>query len=94
MTPFGPRITTHAPIIDWRAIWLAQHARPGDDVIIGIPSIDPYYRANFFFLQSDDDRYDDYACREGTVERWTNLPFCTGAMHWPRGLRREGVSFW
>jgi hypothetical protein len=59
--------------------WLAQHARPGDDVIIGIPSIDQYYRANDFFLQSDDERYDDYACRRGTTERWTNLPLLYGS---------------
>jgi hypothetical protein len=59
-------------------MWLAQNARPGDDVIIGIPSIDEYYRASFFFLQSDDERYDDYACRGGTLERWTNLPLLYG----------------
>ena len=68
------------PRSDYRlaAVWLKQHVRPGDDVIIGIPSIDPYYRANDFFLQSDDDRFEDYACREGTVERWTNLPLLHG----------------
>lgn len=68
------------PRADYRLAgsWLAQHARPGDDVIIGIPSIDPYYRANFFFLQSDDERYDDYACPGGTPERWTNLPLLYG----------------
>ena len=47
-------------------------------MIIGIASLDPYYRANYFFLQSDDDRYDDYACRDGTEERWTNLPLLYG----------------
>jgi hypothetical protein len=68
------------PRSDYRlaGIWLAHHAQPGDEVIIGIPSIDPYYRANFFFLQSDDERYDDYACRAGAVERWTNLPLLYG----------------
>jgi hypothetical protein len=69
------------PRSDYRlaAVWLKQHVRPGDEVIIGIPSIDPYYRANDFFLQSDDDRFEDYACREGSVERWTNLPLLHGA---------------
>ncbi len=61
------------------AIWLAQNTRSGDEVIIGIPSIDQYFRANFFFLQSDDERYDDYACGGGTVERWTNLPLLYGS---------------
>jgi hypothetical protein len=61
------------------AVWLAQNAQPGDEVIIGIPSIDPYYRANFFFLQSGDERYDDYACRGGAIERWTNLPLLYGS---------------
>jgi hypothetical protein len=69
------------PRADYRlaGMWLAHNARPGDDVIIGIPSIDQYYRANFFFLQSDDERYDDYACRGGTTERWTNLPLLYGS---------------
>jgi Dolichyl-phosphate-mannose-protein mannosyltransferase len=68
------------PRSDYRmaAMWLKLHARPEDEVIIGIPSLDPYYRANYFFLQSDDDRYDDYACRGGTEERWTNLPLLYG----------------
>jgi hypothetical protein len=68
------------PRSDYRmaAMWLKLHARPEDEVIIGIPSLDPYYRANYFFLQSDDDRYDDYACRDGIEERWTNLPLLYG----------------
>jgi hypothetical protein len=68
------------PRSDYRmtATWLGEHARSGDEVIIGIPSLDAYYRANYFFLQSDDDRYDDYACRDGTEERWTNLPLLYG----------------
>jgi hypothetical protein len=72
--------THYYPRADYRlaGMWLAHNARPGDDVIIGIPSIDQYYRANFFFLQSDDERYDDYACRGGTTERWTNLPLLYG----------------
>jgi hypothetical protein len=78
MTPL--QATHFYPRADYRlaGMWLAQNARPGDDVIIGIPSIDEYYRANFFFLQSDDERYDDYACRGGTLERWTNLPLLYG----------------
>ncbi len=73
--------THYYPRADYRlaGIWLAHNVRPGDDVIIGIPSIDQYYRANFFFLQSDDERYDDYACRGGTTERWTNLPLLYGS---------------
>jgi hypothetical protein len=79
MTPL--QATHFYPRADYRlaGMWLAQNARPGDDVIIGIPSIDEYYRANFFFLQSDDERYEDYACRGGTLERWTNLPLLYGS---------------
>jgi Dolichyl-phosphate-mannose-protein mannosyltransferase len=68
------------PRSDYRlaGMWLEHHVRPEDEVIIGIPSLDPYYRANYFFLQSDDDRYEDYACRDGTEERWTNLPLLYG----------------
>jgi hypothetical protein len=78
MTPI--QAAHYYPRSDYRlaGIWLKQHVRPGDEVIIGIPSVDPYYRANYFFLQSDDDRYEDYACRDGTVERWTNLPLLYG----------------
>jgi hypothetical protein len=33
-----------------------------------------YPRANYSYLDEQDDRYTAYACRLGTVERWTNLP--------------------
>jgi hypothetical protein len=60
--------------------WLTQHVRPTDAVIIGIPTIDQYYgHANFFFLESDDPRYESYACNAGMTERWTNLPLLYGA---------------
>jgi len=64
------------PRADYRlaGVWLTHNARAGDAVIIGIPSIDQYYRANAFFLQDDDERYADFACSGGAVERWTNLP--------------------
>jgi hypothetical protein len=78
MTP--SQAAHYYPRSDYRmaAMWLKLHARPEDEVITGIPSLDPYYRANYFFLQSDDDRYDDYSCRDGTQERWTNLPLLYG----------------
>ena len=78
MTP--SQAAHYYPRADYRmaAMWLERHARPEDEVITGIPSLDPYYRASYFFLQSDDDRYDDYACRDGTEERWTNLPLLYG----------------
>jgi hypothetical protein len=44
-------------------------------VIIGIQSLEQYYhRADYFYLAAGDVRYDEDACRNGTVERWTNLP--------------------
>jgi len=78
MTP--TQAAHYYPRSDYRlaGLWLEHHARPEDEVIIGIPSLDPYYRANYFFLQSEDERYEDYACRNGTQERWTGLPLLYG----------------
>lgn len=65
------------PRADYRsaALWLKRHAHPGDTVIIGIQSLDQYYhQAQFFYMGADDLRYDEAACRNGTMEIWTNLP--------------------
>lgn len=69
------------PRADYRLMgeWLRQHVQPGDFAMIGIPSVAAYYRgSSFFFLQASDPRYEDYACSNGTTERWTNLPLLHG----------------
>ena len=49
----NPNQATHYyPRADYRlaGMWLSQNARPGDDVIIGIPSIDPVLPGQFLLL--------------------------------------------
>lgn len=61
------------------AQWLREHAHPGELVLVSIPTIDQYYhRANFFFLPQDDPRYEEFACGQPPVDRWTNLPLLYG----------------
>ncbi len=55
--------------------WLAAHVAAGDVVITGIPNLDEYYdRFDYFFLDSEDSRYEAYVCRDGRTDRWTNHP--------------------
>lgn len=54
------------------ARWLAANVQPGDIVISGIPSLDQYYPAfGYFYMEADDERYDDYICPDGRTDRWT-----------------------
>jgi hypothetical protein len=69
------------PRADYRFVgtWLEQQRRPGDTVILGIPTIDQYYHGgDLFFLQDQDPRFEVYACAAGDRERWTNLPLLHG----------------
>src|SRR6185437_12491961 len=62
------------------ARWLSEHEHPGELVLTSIPTIDQYYhRANFFFLPQGDPRWEEYACGQPPVDRWTNLPMLYGA---------------
>jgi hypothetical protein len=55
--------------------WLAAHVAAGDVVITGIPNLDEYYdRFDYFYLDSEDRRYEAYVCRDGRTDRWTNHP--------------------
>ena len=65
---------------DRRAVtdWLAAHADPSTDLIIsgnGVTGLDFYYpHFDFVYVDPRDQRLAAWACRQGTVERWTNLP--------------------
>ena len=68
------------PRNDMRAVgeWLAAHVRPGDVVISGIPNLGEYYNGfDYFFLDTEDNRYDAYVCRDQRTERWTNHSLLT-----------------
>jgi len=57
------------------AHWLSANVHDGDLVINSVPSIDQYYhQTDFFFLDAGDPRYETYACRDGTEDRWTERP--------------------
>jgi hypothetical protein len=63
---------------DTRALarWLDQHAtREGDVVVNAFQSLDYYVRTiDFFYVDRNDFNYEAYACRLGTVDRWSNRP--------------------
>jgi hypothetical protein len=71
------RVAHYYPHSDMRgaAQWLAAHARPGDVVITGIPTLDQYdHRIDYFYLDLSDNRYETYVCPDNRTERWSNLP--------------------
>jgi hypothetical protein len=69
------------PRNDMRGIarWLAANVQPGDIVIAGIPSLDEYYAGfDYFYMDADDERYEDYICPDGRTDRWTSHPVLHG----------------
>jgi hypothetical protein len=58
------------------ALWLQDHAVPGQDLVIdSFPGVDFYYRrTDFFFVADTDPRFEVWSCKRGTVQRWSNLP--------------------
>ncbi len=72
------RETAHLlPRADVRAAadWLALHPQRGAVVINAFPSVDFYYPSfDFTYIDSRTARFEAYACRRGTRERWGNLP--------------------
>jgi hypothetical protein len=57
------------------AQWLSSNAHIGDVIISSFPGLDFYYPSErFFFMERTDPRYEAWACRAGTVERWGNRP--------------------
>jgi hypothetical protein len=62
------------------AQWLAVEVGPEDLVISGVPHLHQYYRdIDYFFLDDQDIRYGQYACNNGSAERWSNLPLLYSA---------------
>jgi hypothetical protein len=57
------------------ARWLADNERPGTLFVNGFPGVDFYFsKFDFAFIDQGNQRYRAYACKQGTVERWGNLP--------------------
>jgi hypothetical protein len=57
------------------ARWLKAHARDRDLVVNGVPTVDFYYSGfDYTYIDWQHRRFQAYACRQGTVERWGNLP--------------------
>jgi hypothetical protein len=69
-------IAHYHPRTDVRAaaLWLASNAVAGRDVVVSsFPGFDFYYPdERFFFMEQSDVRYEGWACRAGTQERWGN----------------------
>lgn len=62
------------------AAWLEENVSAEDRVLAGIPSLAQYSdRIDFAFLIDDDPRYEAFACRTGTVDRWTDKPLLYSA---------------
>jgi hypothetical protein len=65
---------------DRRAVaeWLVANANPQKDLIIsgnGVSALDYYYSGfDFVYVDPSDHRLFAWACRQGTVDRWSNLP--------------------
>ena len=58
------------------AQWLRLHASSSDDVVVSAyQSLDYYYpKTAFFYVERSDYNFESYACRHGTVDRWSNRP--------------------
>jgi hypothetical protein len=71
------QIAHYHPRTDVRgaAQWLASNAHRGDVTISSFPGLDFYYPSErFVFMERTDPRYESWACRAGTIERWGNRP--------------------
>jgi hypothetical protein len=57
------------------AAWLRVHARPQDVVVSAFQSLDYYYPGlAYFYVARADFNFASYACRAGTLDRWSNRP--------------------
>jgi hypothetical protein len=72
------QISHYHPRSDVRAAaqWLNGNVVPGRDLIVSsFPGLDFYYaREDFFFMEPNDPRFEGWACRAGSLERWGNRP--------------------
>jgi hypothetical protein len=57
------------------ALWLKANATDRDMAINGVPTVDFYFKGfDYTYIDWQHRRFPSYACRNGTVERWGNLP--------------------
>ncbi len=58
------------------AQWLRQHAESNGAVVVSAyQSLDYYYpKMDFFYVERSDYNFESYACRYGTIDRWSNRP--------------------
>ena len=58
------------------ANWLAANSTDDQDLVInGVPTVDFYFSGfDYTYIDWQHRRFPAYACRQGTVERWGNLP--------------------
>jgi hypothetical protein len=58
------------------AQWLRQHASAGQDTVINAYQSLDYYdpKIDFFYVDRSDFNFESYACRYGTIDRWSNRP--------------------
>jgi Dolichyl-phosphate-mannose-protein mannosyltransferase len=62
------------------AQWLRHHAASGDVVVSAYQSLEYYYpKTEFFYVERSDYNFESYACRYGTVDRWSNRPLLQSA---------------
>jgi hypothetical protein len=63
---------------DTRALarWLGEHAASdGDTVVNAVQGLDYYdSKIDYFYVDRSDFNFPSYACRLGTIDRWSNLP--------------------
>lgn len=77
------------------AKWLSEHrVSPYSLMINGFPGVDFYFDGfDFAYIGLDNHRYWTYACRQGTVERWGNLPLLTDAAAIKEQLRNRAKAY-
>lgn len=77
------------------AEWLVEHATTPDSLVInGYPTADFYFKEfDFAYIGLDNQRYAAYACQQGTVERWGNLPLLSDTAGLDAQIARSDTTF-
>lgn len=75
----NPSLQSHLEIRDdVRSIaeWLEPQVTDGDTIVIdGVHGFDYYFHdSRYFFIDERNPTFTEFSCRNGSVERWTNLP--------------------
>jgi len=78
---------------DTRALanWLSLHAGGAGSVVISaFQSLDYYYpQVAYFYVDRGDFNFEAYACRRGTLERWSNRPLLQSVAALETLIRRQ-----